>query len=129
MTRYPVPRDVDTPCTRNPDLHFSDSLAATEAAKHICSTCPFREPCADWAIRRGEHGVWGGMDDRQRSAYRRKHGIVAEQPRSLLPSSRKNTHVPHGTPVGVETHRRRYEPLCDTCSRFNATRRHGRKAS
>lgn len=42
-----------------------DSLAA--AAKEICSGCPVRKPCLEFALStREKHGVWGGLTERER---------------------------------------------------------------
>lgn len=48
---------------------------ATSQAKEICAGCPYRQPCADWAISHGERwGIWGGLtrSERQRIARMRK---------------------------------------------------------
>lgn len=38
-----------------------------EAAKAVCSACPVRVECADYAIRAREpYGVWGGMTEEER---------------------------------------------------------------
>jgi WhiB family transcriptional regulator, redox-sensing transcriptional regulator len=37
------------------------------AAQAICSKCPVRVPCADYAIRAREpYGVWGGLTEEER---------------------------------------------------------------
>ena len=42
-----------------------DSLAVT--AKEICSHCPVRKPCLEFALStREKHGVWGGLTERER---------------------------------------------------------------
>jgi WhiB family redox-sensing transcriptional regulator len=42
-----------------------DSLAVT--AKEICSACPVRKPCLEFALStREKHGVWGGLTERER---------------------------------------------------------------
>jgi WhiB family redox-sensing transcriptional regulator len=36
-------------------------------AKIICSTCPVREPCLDYALEiREPHGIWGGLNEHER---------------------------------------------------------------
>ena len=41
-------------------------------AKMICSTCPVRTECLDYALANGEyHGIWGGSSERQRQRMRR----------------------------------------------------------
>jgi WhiB family transcriptional regulator, redox-sensing transcriptional regulator len=53
-----------------PPSHFErkDEKEAREArAKTICSTCPVRKPCLDYAIRiREPHGIWGGLNETER---------------------------------------------------------------
>lgn len=50
------------PCHRtDPDLFFAESPADVEAAKAICTQCPFRVSCLAQALERQEPwGVWGG---------------------------------------------------------------------
>lgn len=41
---------------------FDDTPELVALAKSVCSACPVREECRDYAVRAGEtHGVWGGM--------------------------------------------------------------------
>ena len=36
-------------------------------AKAICTTCPVRKPCLEYAIRiREPHGIWGGLNEVER---------------------------------------------------------------
>ncbi|WP_433037868.1 WhiB family transcriptional regulator [Actinomycetospora sp. CA-053990] len=40
------------------------------AAASICSGCPVREPCRDWARRVEEpYGVWGGESEQERREH------------------------------------------------------------
>ena len=39
-------------------------------AKAICQRCPVISVCAHWAVATGQHGVWGGLDDDERSRMR-----------------------------------------------------------
>jgi WhiB family redox-sensing transcriptional regulator len=49
--------------------HSPLGRAEAWAAKRICSGCPVRTPCLEWAIRTGEStGVWGGMTEEERRA-------------------------------------------------------------
>lgn len=62
-------REVD------PELFFphpSDARGAA-VAKSICAGCPVIDQCRDGALARREpHGVWGGLDERERhNAIRR----------------------------------------------------------
>lgn len=43
------------------------------AAKAVCAQCPALDVCLDFAIDRpGIHGLWGGMNGRERAAERRR---------------------------------------------------------
>ncbi|HVF76155.1 MAG TPA: WhiB family transcriptional regulator [Acidimicrobiales bacterium] len=45
-----------------------DEKEAREArAKEICTSCPVRKPCLEYAIRIKEpHGIWGGLNEAER---------------------------------------------------------------
>ncbi|MDX2561936.1 WhiB family transcriptional regulator [Streptomyces sp. NPDC087219] len=66
-------QDVD------PDLFFpvgtgAPALVQAEEAKEICRGCPVREACLDWAMddSRQVTGVWGGLDENERRALKRR---------------------------------------------------------
>ncbi|MCD2469170.1 MULTISPECIES: WhiB family transcriptional regulator [unclassified Streptomyces] len=66
-------QDVD------PDLFFpvgtgAPALVQAEEAKDICRGCPVREACLDWAMddSRQVTGVWGGLDENERRALKRR---------------------------------------------------------
>lgn len=70
-------RCPDTPCREYPTL-FVDSArkaplkADTEDAKRLCSFCPVREECRDYAIANDEtDGIWGGLTPDERDTYAR----------------------------------------------------------
>lgn len=43
------------------------------AAKAVCAKCPALAVCLDFAVERpGLHGLWGGMNGRERAAERRR---------------------------------------------------------
>jgi WhiB family redox-sensing transcriptional regulator len=42
-------------------------LVEPDKARKICSTCPVRDHCLEYALSEQiEHGVWGGMSERAR---------------------------------------------------------------
>jgi WhiB family redox-sensing transcriptional regulator len=44
-----------------------------QRAKAICRQCPSIEPCRRWALSTGQDsGVWGGLDEDERRALRRR---------------------------------------------------------
>ncbi|MFD4577890.1 WhiB family transcriptional regulator [Streptomyces sp. NPDC058417] len=64
-------------------LSDSDSLFADgadqSAAKSVCHACPVRTECLAHALdHRIEHGIWGGMTERERRALlRRRPGVTS----------------------------------------------------
>ena len=58
---YAACRDAD------PELFFGGENAQTSEAVRICSGCPVREECLDWALEmRITYGIWGGLTERER---------------------------------------------------------------
>lgn len=50
-----------------PAVFFPSDGVGVEIAKKICSGCPVRSQCLDYALElRVDHGVWGGESERQR---------------------------------------------------------------
>lgn len=65
-----------------PDIFFPSDGAGVEVAKQICSDCPVKEPCLEYALaNRIGQGIWGGASERQRRR-------IARERRSLDPASR-----------------------------------------
>ena len=53
--------------TVDADMFFAPGATQEHRAKVVCKTCPVRWECLAYALRnRVEHGVWGGMTDRER---------------------------------------------------------------
>ena len=45
-------------------------------AKAICTTCPVRKPCLEYAIRiREPHGIWGGLNELERKQLMSRRGV------------------------------------------------------
>lgn len=59
----------------DPDWWFAAPTDPTHRmAKDLCGTCDARERCAAWALKAREpHGIYGGLDERQRAAMLRAH--------------------------------------------------------
>jgi WhiB family redox-sensing transcriptional regulator len=59
-----------------PELFFPEGVAgpalqAAAQAKRICSVCPVRARCLDWAVVHGAAiGIWGGRTEGERHAHR-----------------------------------------------------------
>ena len=50
------------------------------AAKAICSGCPVRLECLDYAIETGQtEGIWGGLTSRERRVTRRERMAAARR--------------------------------------------------
>lgn len=61
--------------TGDADAFFPVHASDTAAAKATCSDCPVRAECLTWALEHGErYGVWGGLDEAERDAIRRRKG-------------------------------------------------------
>ncbi len=95
-------------CKGRTDLFFVNRGDTTQMnrAKAICQTCPVIEECREYVTYNPERfGIWAGMTEKDRRAYRLKQGIK-------LPSAQ------HGT-------RRRYAAGCRCldCRTCNARNR------
>lgn len=59
-------------CVGQGDLFFSDHMrTVVRKAKLICSTCPVRQQCLDYALKGDELGVWGGLTANERRKLKR----------------------------------------------------------
>lgn len=71
----------------DPDLFFpigstGPALVQTEDAKAVCRSCPVRQECLRWALDNGQDaGVWGGLDETERRAMKRRSRRRAKDPR------------------------------------------------
>ncbi|HEX6519382.1 MAG TPA: WhiB family transcriptional regulator [Streptosporangiaceae bacterium] len=60
----------------DPELFFPEGTAGPvlqviAQAKRICSGCPVRAWCLDWALAHGiAFGIWGGHTEQERQAHR-----------------------------------------------------------
>jgi transcriptional regulator of acetoin/glycerol metabolism len=66
------------PCTRNPELWFSESKDQESEAKEACGFCPVRAECGELGEDE-EFGVWGGMNAEDRRAAKRLRVIMLEE--------------------------------------------------
>lgn len=48
------------------------ALRETAEAKAVCEQCPVTAECRDEALKNGEVGIWGGMTEDERRAYKRR---------------------------------------------------------
>ncbi|WP_406089363.1 WhiB family transcriptional regulator [Streptomyces sp. NBC_01013] len=71
----------------DPDLFFpigstGPALVQAEDAKAVCRGCPVRKECLRWALENSQDaGVWGGLDETERRALKRRSRRQAKDPR------------------------------------------------
>ena len=56
----------------DPAIFFPSASSTADAAREVCSECPAREPCLQYALEEDVEGVWAGTSKRQRRAMRRE---------------------------------------------------------
>lgn len=60
---------------RNPDLWFAAGALEHKMAKRICRNCPVQVECLTYAMEIPvDHGIWGGLTERERRRARRRAG-------------------------------------------------------
>jgi len=76
---------------------------------NLCSTCPAKEECYQYALRNEEYGYWGGSTETQRNKERHRLGIeLPGSERSTSPeiSAKRIKPITHGTESGYRSHTR-----------------------
>jgi len=59
----------------DPDLFFAAGAIEHKVAKRICRSCPVRRECLAYAMEAPvDHGIWGGLTERERRRFRRRAG-------------------------------------------------------
>lgn len=58
-------------------------------AKAICAECPLKLDCLTYAIESGQHGIWGGTTESERTAIRRGRGVKLQRLLGLTPTRRR----------------------------------------
>jgi hypothetical protein len=95
-------------CIGHTNTFFDDRSRSVKRAKLICTGCPVKADCLNWAlVHREAWGVWAGLDYQEMK-------IVAVS-LGYQPPNRKE--VEHGTERGWAWHRRQREknPTHVTC--------------
>jgi len=58
---------------RDPEQFFVRGAVAARQVVRICASCPVRQQCLEYALDNGiEHGIWGGLTERQRRVVARR---------------------------------------------------------
>lgn len=67
-----------------PDLFFFDNEESNTIAKKICSTCPVRKQCLEYALAiRPSDGVWGGLTADERHKVQKRLRGGSKEPRTV----------------------------------------------
>jgi WhiB family redox-sensing transcriptional regulator len=99
----------------DPDLFYPGrgGMKDLRTAQAVCRTCVVRQDCLDYAVAAGEdHGVWGGMSERQRILYRRRLKVGKKFGGR---SSGQYRPAACGTDGGYYQHRRQGTSPCQPC--------------
>ena len=64
--------------SHEPSTFFPSDGVGVEVARRICSDCPVKEPCLEYALtNRIDHGVWGGCSERERRRIIKRRALAA----------------------------------------------------
>jgi WhiB family redox-sensing transcriptional regulator len=69
-------------CVRRADgaNFFPERGESAVGAKAICSECPVRQPCLEFALRTNiSCGIWGGLSGRERRAVLRQRRLDSQR--------------------------------------------------
>jgi WhiB family redox-sensing transcriptional regulator len=63
---------LDALCAEtDPEAFFPEKGGSTRDAKRVCSGCPVRAECLEFALSNDERfGIWGGLSERERRRLR-----------------------------------------------------------
>ncbi|MGY2066061.1 WhiB family transcriptional regulator [Blastococcus sp. SYSU DS0619] len=63
---------LDALCAEtDPEAFFPDKGGSTREAKRVCTGCPVRAQCLEFALTNDERfGIWGGLSERERRRLR-----------------------------------------------------------
>jgi WhiB family redox-sensing transcriptional regulator len=71
--------------TVDAEIFFATGATQEYRAKVVCKTCPVRAECLAYALRyRVEHGVWGGLTDRERRRVLNRTRATAWNPETAM---------------------------------------------
>jgi WhiB family transcriptional regulator, redox-sensing transcriptional regulator len=82
-------------CGKGPDLWFpprGTPYAKILEAKRICSDCPIKQKCLDYALWHGDRaGIWGGKTEKERRNLRLSSTVVRPPGRKRITTEWVNT--------------------------------------
>jgi WhiB family redox-sensing transcriptional regulator len=80
--RSPTPPFNGTEACRGvgADLFFEQTADARAQARALCTDCPIRAACQDWAVAFEEYGYWANTTPGQRKRMRREAGFELVRP-------------------------------------------------
>lgn len=74
----------------DPEAFFPEKGGSTRDAKKICADCEVTEACLEYAMENDERfGIWGGLSERERRAYKQTGIRPKKQPRKNAAGSEK----------------------------------------
>lgn len=74
----------------DPTVFFTELGESTREVKALCSRCPVRADCLDYALTNGERfGVWGGTSERERKRMRVGRGAIPGRPVDRYTAARR----------------------------------------
>lgn len=83
-TRHMDWRDRALCRDEDPEMFFPVSTAGSAAAraKAVCAACTVARQCLSWALDNSQDvGIWGGLDENERRALKRRRARVRAQGR------------------------------------------------
>ena len=70
---------VATPGPRASNRDREDHAASVLLMRASCAACPVIAPCLEEALRRDEHGFWGGLTEAERAQIRGRKARVGNK--------------------------------------------------
>ncbi|MPZ90254.1 MAG: WhiB family transcriptional regulator [Actinobacteria bacterium] len=60
----------------DPEIFFPERGGSSKAARAVCSGCPVRVQCLEYALNNKEQfGIWGGTSERERRRLRKERTL------------------------------------------------------
>lgn len=68
----------------DPAIFFPGRGEPIAAAVAVCSACPVKDQCLEWALHHENSGIWGGASEQERRRMRKKRRIPVKTPHTLV---------------------------------------------